>query len=94
MAALAGDVAGKKTIERKNEELEDSLNQIESLKGVLPICSFCNQIRDDEGDWQQVEDYFEQKTEALFSHGVCPDCVQEHYPELAQNEELQQTLFS
>jgi two-component system sensor histidine kinase TtrS len=83
----------RKTIEKKNKELEDAFNQIESLKGILPICSFCSQIRDDDGDWHQVEDYFEGKTEALFSHGICPDCANEHYPEFAQNEELQQTLF-
>lgn len=55
--------------------------RIETLRGIVPICSFCKQIRDDEGYWNRVEAYVAKYTEAQFSHSICPDCVREHYPE-------------
>lgn len=56
-------------------------NRIETLRGIVPICSFCKQIRDDKGYWNRVEAYVAKYTEAQFSHSICPDCVREHYPE-------------
>lgn len=55
--------------------------RIETLRGIVPICSFCKQIRDDKGYWNRVEAYVAKHTEAQFSHSICPDCVEEHYPE-------------
>ncbi|MFT5726813.1 MAG: hypothetical protein ACI8PB_000945 [Desulforhopalus sp.] len=55
--------------------------RIETLRGIVPICSFCKQIRDDKGYWNRVEAYVSKHTEAQFSHSICPDCVREHYPE-------------
>lgn len=62
-------------------ELETALREVRTLRGILPICSFCKRIRDDQGYWAQVESYLSQHTEANLSHGVCPDCMAEHYPE-------------
>ncbi|MFZ5571463.1 MAG: cache domain-containing protein [Thermodesulfobacteriota bacterium] len=56
--------------------------RIETLRGIVPICSFCKQIRDDKGYWNQVEEYVSKYTDAEFSHGVCPECKKKHYPEL------------
>ena len=65
-----------------NEELEKALDEIQVLRGILPICMHCKQIRDDRGDWQEVESYIAAQTEARFSHGVCPDCMEKFYPEV------------
>ena len=59
-------------------ELERALGEVRTLQGLLPICSYCKKIRDDQNYWTTVESYIETATEAEFSHGVCPDCYQEH----------------
>ena len=56
-------------------------NRIDTLRGIVPICSYCKQIRDDKGYWNQVEAYVAKFTDAEFSHGICPDCMEKHYPE-------------
>ena len=56
--------------------------EIRSLQGILPICSFCKRIRNLEGDWESLEGYITKRSEAEFSHSVCPQCAKEHYPEL------------
>ena len=61
-------------------ELQQALDDVKTLKGIVPICSFCKKIRDDEGYWDQVEVYVQKHSEADFSHGVCPDCMKIHYP--------------
>lgn len=55
-------------------ELEDALSKVKQLQGLLPICSYCKKIRDDQNYWEQVESYIAKHTEAQFSHGICPDC--------------------
>jgi phosphoserine phosphatase RsbU/P len=55
-------------------ELEDALARIKQLQGLLPICSYCKSIRDDQNYWHQVEAYFKAHTETNFSHGICPGC--------------------
>jgi hypothetical protein len=60
--------------------------KIETLSGIVPICSYCKQIRDDKGYWNQVEEYVSKHTEAEFSHGICPDCMGKHYPEYDINK--------
>jgi hypothetical protein len=72
-------------------ELQDASEKIKILRGFLPICSHCKKIRNDEGYWQQVENYISEHSEAVFSHGICPTCLQEHYSELLpEKEKLQQ----
>lgn len=61
-------------------ELQGALEQIRTLRGILPICAHCKKIRDDHGFWEQVEAYVSRHTEAEFSHGICPDCMKTIYP--------------
>ena len=69
-------------------ELENALDQVRTLRGLLPICSYCKRIRNDQNYWQQVEQYVAEHTEVQFSHSICPDCYEQHVrPEL---EKLQQ----
>jgi hypothetical protein len=65
------------------EALERSLSELRVLRGVIPICSHCRKIRTDVGDWQQLELYVREHTDADFSHGVCPECTAKHYPQVA-----------
>jgi transcriptional regulator with GAF, ATPase, and Fis domain len=62
--------------------LQDALIQVKTLQGLLPICAHCKKIRDDQDNWQPMEFYISQHSAAKFSHGVCPDCLREHYLEL------------
>jgi GAF domain-containing protein len=59
--------------------LQDALIQVKTLQGMLPICAHCKKIRDDQDNWQPMESYISQRSGAKFSHGVCPDCLKEHY---------------
>jgi PAS domain S-box-containing protein len=61
-------------------ELREALQKVKTLTGLLPICMHCKKIRGDEGYWERIESYISQHTEALFSHGLCPDCLAKHYP--------------
>jgi steroid delta-isomerase-like uncharacterized protein len=72
------------------------LKEIKTLKGILPLCSFCKKVRDDEGYWKQVDVYISQHTEADISHGVCPECMKEHYPELYEkwSRKMSQNTYS
>jgi two-component system, cell cycle sensor histidine kinase and response regulator CckA len=71
------------TEEKKMEEaLHSALEDIRTLRGIIPICANCKQIRDDQGYWNQVEVYIRDRTEAQFSHGICPTCVKKLYPDL------------
>ncbi len=64
-------------------ELQDALANIKTLKGMLPICASCKKIRDDKGYWNQIEVYVREHSDAEFSHGLCPDCAQTYYDQLA-----------
>jgi CheY-like chemotaxis protein len=65
----------------RNEELEQSLQTIRRLKGLLPICMYCKRIRSDENYWQQIEAYIHEQTGTDFSHGICPECFEQRFPE-------------
>jgi DNA-binding NtrC family response regulator len=58
----------------KVRQLEETLAQVNTLQGLLPICCYCKKVRDDRNYWHQVEDYVRRHTEVRFSHGICPDC--------------------
>jgi DNA-binding response OmpR family regulator len=62
-------------------ELREALAKIKTLTGIIPICMHCRKIRDDAGYWQKVEVFFTSHTEAEFSHGLCAECLEEHYPD-------------
>jgi phosphoserine phosphatase RsbU/P len=69
--------------------LEEALARVKQLQGLLPICSYCKKIRDDQNYWQQVEKYISQHSEAQFSHSICPDCYERLVqPELEQLRRL------
>jgi hypothetical protein len=72
----------KSIIEKTLKELQESMERVKVLSGLLPICANCKKIRDDKGYWQAVEGYIMDHTDAKFSHGVCPECAKKLYPEI------------
>jgi DNA-binding response OmpR family regulator len=72
--------------EREQEELvsqlKEALAEIKTLKGFIPICALCKKIRDDEGYWDQLEVYISKHTDAKFTHGLCPECVEKYRAEM------------
>lgn len=55
--------------------------EMNTLRGLLPVCAWCRKVRDDNGYWSQLESYVSAHSKATFSHGLCPDCAQKHFPE-------------
>jgi PAS domain S-box-containing protein len=84
------DITARKRVEQEREaligELQQALVQVKTLRGLLPICASCKKIRDDQGYWHQVEAYVEQHSEAEFSHGLCPACAEQLYPEFTRDD--------
>jgi C4-dicarboxylate-specific signal transduction histidine kinase len=68
-------------VEERTRHLTQSRAEVRSLKGMIPICSYCKNIRDDRGAWQQLEEYIRDRSEAEFSHGICPQCMKRHFPD-------------
>jgi len=64
----------------RERELEQALKEIKVLRGILPICARCKRIRDENGQWFSVESYIKGHTEADFSHLICPECLDRHFP--------------
>jgi len=69
-------------LEETNKKLSTSLDEIKILRGILPVCSYCKQIKTEADTWIQMEKYIHEHSEADFSHGVCPDCLRKYYPEI------------
>ena len=63
-------------------QLQEALGNVKTLSGLLPICAHCKKIRDDKGYWNQIETYVRGHSDAEFSHGICPECVKKHHPEI------------
>ena len=84
------DITKRKVLEEEKaaliEQLQESLKQTKQLSGLLPVCSACKKIRDDEGYWRQIEGYIRDHSEAEFTHGICPDCMNKVYPEYSEEE--------
>ena len=80
------DITKRKKIEKERDQLiknlQESLAKIKTLSGMLPICAACKKIRDDKGYWNQIETYLSQHSDAEFSHGICPECVEKLYPDI------------
>lgn len=68
------------------QRVDEAVAQVKTLRGMLPICARCKKIRDDSGYWQQVEEYVHSRSEAEFSHGICPECMKELYPDFKESE--------
>ena len=77
----------QRNLAERVRELESALAQVKQLQGIIPICSYCKKIRDDQNYWQRVESYISQHSEAQFSHGVCPNCFEDVVrPELEERK--------
>jgi len=66
-------------------KLQEALENVKKLSGLIPICSNCKKIRNDEGYWKQIEGYISEHSEARFSHGICPDCAKKIYSEFLKD---------
>lgn len=69
----------ERRLSEKIAELEAALKKVRQLEGIIPICMHCKKIRNDDDYWQNIEQYISEHSQAMFSHGVCPSCLQEHY---------------
>jgi len=77
-------------LRESNTELQRALTEVKTLSGLLPICSSCKKIRDDQGYWTQVETYITERSGVEFSHGICPDCLQKLYPDFYAKRQQKQ----
>lgn len=88
LCSIIHDISEKNRTAREREQLieklQEALQQVKTLSGLLPICASCKKIRDDQGYWSQLETYFESRSELLFSHGICPQCLEERHPKTYQ----------
>jgi hypothetical protein len=77
-------------IQRQNDELNLALSRVKRLEGIIPICAYCKKIRTEQQSWEQLEHYFTEHSDALFSHGICPECAAEQmalFKEMAGNRQ-------
>ncbi|MEM4344055.1 MAG: response regulator [Candidatus Caldarchaeum sp.] len=72
-------------LRRSNEELQRALKEVKVLRGLIPICASCKNIRTDDGLWQRIEEYFSEHSEVQFSHGLCQSCIKKLYPGVCQD---------
>ncbi len=88
LCSLIHDISDRKAEEREKEalieELQIALSKVRTLQGLIPICSSCHKIRDDDGYWNRIEVYLKDHSDAEVTHGLCPECVVRLYPDLEQ----------
>jgi hypothetical protein len=77
--------------EERQSQLEQALTEVKTLQGILPICSYCNKIRDEQGRWRELQQYIKSHLDAEFSHGSCPDCFDIRMRELKETKGTQET---
>ncbi|MEE8542098.1 MAG: hypothetical protein V3S66_10605, partial [Desulfobacterales bacterium] len=79
------DITERKKAEAEREqlikELQEALAAVKTLRGLLPICSYCKKIKDDRGYYHQIESYIQKHSDAEFSHGICKECAEKHFPD-------------
>lgn len=84
------DISERKRAEEERErliaDLQQALGEVKTLSGFFPICASCKKIRDDQGYWEQIEAYIGARSQAQFSHSICPDCAKRLYPELVDDD--------
>ena len=87
---LRQEISERKKTQRERErlvnELQTALNEIKTLSGLIPICASCKKVRDDKGFWNQIEVYVRDRSNAEFSHGICPDCSERLYAKYHQEK--------
>jgi hypothetical protein len=76
------------TLSAKNDQLQKALDEIRQLRGILPICASCKNIRDDQGFWHAVESYVQRHSDAEFTHSICPQCREKLYPQYAEVDDV------
>ncbi|MFC1568833.1 hypothetical protein ACFL4L_01235 [bacterium] len=76
---------------QRNEMIAAQLAELRQIRGLLPICMHCKNVRKDDGFWVKVEEYIEERSEAEFSHGICPACMKKHYGDYFTDEELNES---
>jgi PAS domain-containing protein len=90
MSGTHMDVTDRKCIEQERDQLirslQEALQEIRTLQGIIPICSYCHRIRDEEGAWDKLEEYLAKHSNAEFSHGICPACYDEVIENIEQKE--------
>jgi PAS domain S-box-containing protein len=74
-------VEAERAQQRTLEELRRALAEVKRLSGLIPMCSYCKSVRNDAGYWAAVEEYLLERSEATISHGICPKCMAQHFPE-------------
>lgn len=84
--AMERIIRAERERDRLIEDLQTALAEVRKLSGLMPICSFCKKIRDDQGYWNRLENYLSARSEAQFSHSICPECMQKHFPEIDLEE--------
>jgi hypothetical protein len=93
---VARDVTVQKALEDERErlidELQEALQSLVNVDGMLPICAHCRNVRDDRGSWSRLEDYISSRTSLEFTHAICPDCMEDLYPEIAAPSDAAVTL--
>ena len=84
--SIVHDITSRKIHEQEREQLirqlQKAMSEVKTLRGFIPICSACKNIRDDKGYWNQIEEYIRAHSDAQFSHGICPTCAKKLYPDL------------
>lgn len=80
LQVLARQIMAQLELRRTTRELAEALEELKTLHGLLPICSHCRSVRDDDGYWQDLQSYVSSHTEADFTHGICPACLKVHHP--------------
>jgi len=75
------------TLQQRHEELSSARAEVETLSGLLPICAWCKKVRDDDGYWRQVEEYFERRGQVRFTHGICSECASDQLKEHFESQQ-------
>ena len=87
---IVRDITDRKKAEEEREsmiaDLKKALEEIRTLKGILPLCSFCKKIRNNNGEWKSIDVYIQEHSEADITHTVCPSCMKKHYPNYSKNK--------
>jgi hypothetical protein len=76
----------KSALESSLQQMRKQVAESDQLEGIVPICSYCKEMRDDQGLWHSLEKYIGERTKAQFSHGICPDCMQRHFPDIVMKK--------
>lgn len=84
LEALARQVVAQLELRRVSASLAAALDKIKLMEGLIPICSYCKGIRDDQGYWSSVEKFIKQHADVEFTHGICNTCLQKHFPKVAK----------